>query len=116
MVAERCAILAGKNRQQRLVIYGNVKDLYRMRNSITHGDTFPMAAKGTKIMRSDLTHVFDKRAYVPVAASSGMSAACFAVIRGALMSPAFLNVVQQKGSNDHIRRLIGEYFWDCLLW
>ncbi|MGD0383399.1 MAG: hypothetical protein ABSA77_07765 [Thermoguttaceae bacterium] len=79
-LAERAALLLGKDEQTRLEIYRQVKKLYGIRSKLTHGDIVPK--KG--IQNTESLYVTAKRATVPHSKLINLAVITIRLLRAAI--------------------------------
>jgi len=105
-LAERVAALVGRTAQERIEAYGQTKRLYKTRSQLIHGKAFPK--RGTFNARS--LYVSSKEANIPIDQLHSALALSLSVLRGVLVNPTLLRLMQARQSEGKINENIDDFF------
>ena len=109
-LAERVAILCGKDARTRIATYRTMKRLYKVRSKLVHGSA--AARKG----RLDINQLFvtAKLTNVPPKELKALTDIAIQVLRAVLRERALLRVIQTKKNDQRVAEIIDEFFAERL--
>lgn len=105
-LAERVALLTEKKATKRLGVYKAVKDLYRVRSKIVHGNTFPKQGK----QNWESLLVTAKWSNVPISSLSSLLGITLTVITAVLSDRSLLEIIQPRRNEQKISEDFNQYF------
>ena len=92
-------------------MYGEIKQLYKLRSKIVHGNAAP--GKGT-ITRETLA-ITAKQSFVPRSQFFKLLSITIQVLNSVLACPKFLEFLHVKGNEEKQSEALDKYFLDLLL-
>jgi len=111
ILAERCAVLVHPPGLERVVMYGQIKDLYSLRSKIVHGRSAPR--KGP--INWETLAVTAKQSLVPRSEVVKLLGVTIQVLNSVLARPKLLELLHVKRSEEKASEAMNEYFLNLLL-
>jgi hypothetical protein len=112
MLSERAAILIGRSPTERIKIYEDVKELYRVRSKILHGGGVP---KKGPLKRGDSLVVSTKFTTVPFAKLTRLADLSFRLIEAAINDPELMSIIHSNKAERGITDELHPYYTKKLL-
>ncbi len=109
-LAERAAILIGRTSEERVDIYDDFKNFYKIRGDIVHGIGAP---QGNKFKR-DRTVIVTPR-FIAVPKGPELFDLSFRLIEATIRERKMISIIQSKPSGDKITKELREFFKEKLL-
>jgi len=110
-LAERAALLVGRDAQARLDVYRQVKDLYALRSKIIHGKAFPK--KGKRVDAESL-FISAKHSIVPCSQMRALAGLLISVLNRVLADHELLLIIQTKRNEDKTSKELDQLFLERL--
>ncbi len=110
ILAERVAVLTENKYERRLDVYRKIKDLYKIRSKLVHGNSSPK--KGD--MTTESLYVTAKGSMVPQSALRDLLYINLSVLSAVLSNKEFLGIIQPKRKEGKANTEIDDYFGKLL--
>ncbi len=110
ILAERVAVLTEATQERRLGVYRQMKDLYKIRSKIAHGNAFPRKGRQT----SESLIVSAKRSNVPISSLTQLYTISKKCIVSVLRDSVLRQIIQNKRGEEKTSRDIDRYFAEAL--
>lgn len=111
ILAERCAVLVHLPGQERVEMYGEIKELYALRSRIVHGRSAPR--KGP--MNWETLAITAKKSLVPRSQVRRMLAVTLQILNSVLYRPRLLELLHVRRSEEKASKALDKYFLDLLM-